>query len=75
MGNTREELGFPTCVTLRSVERLMPKLTIASRPKGLSCGTLVTVNWRDFMGDMSPGNETIISNIPRVGSGCPLATS
>ena len=75
MGSTREELGFPTCVTPRSAETLMPKRTIASRPKRLSCGTLVTVNRRDFLGDMSPGNETIVSNIPRVGSGCPLATS
>ena len=68
IGSTREELGFPTCVTLRSAERLMPKRTIASRPKMLSCATLVTVNSSDFMGYMSPGNETVVSNIPRVGS-------
>ena len=45
-----DELGFAVCCTARSAERLKPNWTIASCPSRLSFGTLVTVNWMDFLG-------------------------
>ena len=52
------------CCTARSAERLKPNWTIASCPIRLSFGTLVTVNWMDFLSDVSPANEAIVSTYP-----------
>ena len=75
-----QRVEVPTCLFTDgrpiSTEMLTCSLTTASRPRGLSCGTLITVNSTALPSELSSSwSVTTVEKMLKVGNGCPFATS